>query len=312
MTTQLDHLTERDHWVAAFWLLLTVSLGAVYILLADICGFGTQNGFTISAVSERVAVTIDHQDGLSVRLSPGLTIPRLGLHLTQSALLHLPDRSQLDIARRATGTVYLQLEDPGRSGRATLTAADGQVFDLGGNDVLELSSSPGSAPSFILPFRGAVSLAPEIREGVEYLLLSGNATAFEQPLFGRRRAVLTAQLAQGDEVRWDGDSPNSGHQLDAPQQASGFIEVGEGEAINVVAHVVATRLKVWRYGAEPYIVQPSKWDAITKDPLVSILAVLFGALGALFVAYEGIVNILGAWKGRGKGGAGAKTVPSQN
>lgn len=307
MTDPLEHLLPRDHFKAACILVVVSILIAGYIGVVDWWGVGWERGFTISAVTERVAVTIEQKGGVSTRLSPQLNVTRLGLHLMQSSLLHLPDGAELDVARRGNGTAYLQLENLGPNGGATITAANGQVFDLDVNDTLQLNATPGEAPNFILPFRGAVRLAPEVREAVGYLLLSGEVTAYEKLLLGGRHAVLTTSLTRGDVVRWKGSPPWRGSQGNVlPQQASGFIQVGEGTAINVVAHVVASRLVVWRYGAKQYNIAPSIYSTIAGDPVVSEGFVpVVALLGGWLMAYEGFVKLWGAAKGRNKADSSA-------
>jgi hypothetical protein len=288
-------LSRRQHSLALLGTSTLFCLAVGYWIAIHWLHWGVQRGITISAVTQDVLVTVTDSEGASVRLPAGVSLGQQADPLEKPSRLSLPEHATIEIARAADGVVHLQLKGRSWTGKASLTSAEGTPISLGPGDALDVEKR-AIQPNFVLPFRGTVRLGPEVRDTIEYILLSGTVTVVDKILWGERHVVLTAPLETGDRVQWSSQSPAGDPTSPAEQMASGFVSVGEGPALRVVAHAAAKKLTIERFGAQPYDIEPSAFDTGAKDSFLSdFLIPIIALTGGVLVLYDGILKIWGAF-----------------
>jgi hypothetical protein len=67
---------------------------------------------------------------------------------------------------------------------------------------------------------------------------------------------------------------------------SGFVQVGEGPALNVTAYGSASELSAERFGAVPYVLRPTVFNRMLNDPLVTSVGAVMSVVLAFFGLYE--------------------------
>ncbi len=257
-----------------------------------------QRSFTVSAVTERVEITEHWKDGTSVRLPPHSSLLRTDQHFDHSILLYIPDGATIALAKKGTLPTRIQVRGSNNADLPSITNSDGERFPLQPNDTLAIgdTSTHQNESHFVMPFRGSLSLGTEVRETIEYILLRASITVIDkQPLSGRV-VVLTASLDPGDDLQWDSGTSGGALQNSFPNMGFGFVSVGEDAAISVVSHINATRLTVNRYGADPYIIEPSALDSALKDRLLTdILVPIVTFAGGILLIYDIGLKVWGGW-----------------
>lgn len=257
-----------------------------------------QSGYTVSARTETVTIRVADPQGLATTL-PVVDVPDAsdpaGVRRLQRATLEVPKDADITARRKRDGVVYLQIDTTAAdSGRAILTDADGAEITLPERVTLPVSlvrpaptpDMPARSDTLLIAFRGNVQIGDDVARLVEATLLEGSISIVERgALFGERYVVRDARLDPGDRVLWRGSDGGTA-------EASGFLQAGYGEALQITAYGTAQRLEIVRLGVQDFSFEPLPWDRIARNPIANLTAILLGLLAALFGFIEAVSKLI--------------------
>lgn len=269
---------------AALCLALLLVLGVAWAFLDN-----RENIFTVDALTEIVSVETSGEAfsgwlvGGGRLLENPLASSDTARALPPDTYLMIQSGTLVTVQRHGIRAVRIRLENPGAS-VGTLDVPGDPSVALGGWAVVLVT--PESSP-LILPFRGRLTVGDDVTSGVDSILLSGSVGVLEEQWIpGSRYNAGTTVLDRGDKIRFVNEV--SEHET---EQAivDGFLRVEPvdqerfTEAINgiqLMAHGVASYVKVERLGSTGYQIMAHRWARFLYDPLLAFLA----ALGALLFA----------------------------
>lgn len=273
--------------------LLAVSAIAALAIAAVAAAWPRERSFTVVAQTETARISVTSDDGIATVL-PWVRVDGLPAQTFEEATLRISSGSVLTLTRQRHGDLFVFIESQDAA-PASLVTIEGEVIQLQRDARLAVSLDRTALPderalsgSVLLPFRGSLELGADIANHVRYTLLSARIMIVEsQPLSSERFVIREAALDPGDRATW----------LDVnakpAEVAGGFAMIGEDAGIGFVAHAAADHLRIDRLGAASYVIRPSVWDRLAKDPVVSTLIILIGVLGgavgladALFKAWS--------------------------
>jgi hypothetical protein len=270
---------------ASLLVVLSVVLIGVFALLL----VPRDRGYFVSAETETLRVVVTDPAGTATRLP----FVRLGGNADTTytrAELQISAGVEIQLARKRESDLLVQLNWPeGSGGNAQLVTSDGDLVQLQPGAILRVGlQRPGPEPSdapmqdtVLMAYQGQVDLGADVARLVETTLLSGRVAIIErQPLSAERYVVHQSALDPGDHVLWRTVSG-------APSNAvAGFVQVGNGSALQVTAHAAADYMLVERFGAVGYVLRPSIWERVASDPVINGLLLALGFVSTLFGLFE--------------------------
>lgn len=254
-----------------------VALMVLLIALVILLVLPRERGFSISAETEIVDITVNDELGVAARLPvarlasrPDETFPLAALEASAGASLRLMRKRDGDLV------ISVRWEDATQA-LAQLVTRDGDIVELAPGDSLRVSlnrplpDGSMSPDTVLLAWSGGIDLGAGVTRQVETTLLSGRVQVLErQPLSGERFALFETQLDPGDHVLWRAADSS------AAPAVGGFVHAGVSDALRVTAHAAADHLLVERFGAQGYVLRPSVWDRLANDPVINTLLVVMG------------------------------------
>ena len=288
------HLGHWCHLVMLVGLLVVTTITAlivVFLLVLD-----RDRTYSLSAVTETVSIVVRDPHGLSARV-PAVSVLPSAEKPYELATLKVGNGSHVTLARKREGDLFATVDWPtNEAGSASLVTKEGAIVPLDSGASLRItldrnapwSSNARMPDSVLLAFRGEIRVGDDVAHLVERTLLSGHIMVVERqplhPLFDERFVVYQAPLDRGDVVEWQ-----QGHGSD-PAQVAGFVHVGSGEALQVTAHAAADHVLVNRFGAAPYVLRPTFWDRVSRDPFVAGALSWIVVLAALFAFIDVLIK----------------------
>jgi hypothetical protein len=232
--------------------------------------------------------------GVKARL-PKLKIRRPGApgavpeELCCSVVLEATDGVRLDLARELDGDLVIQATWSDSTGQAVrIVSADGKVRALQQGEVLQVLLSRSNngnegadgSDATVLVFRGELKVGDDLASLAERTLMSGTVRVVEASLIGRARYVVSeATLDPGDAIVWKAADQGKSVTVSGFVRASSAGESHEG--LQVTAHAGADYIEVQRFGAAAYSLRPSKFERLTRDPVLSTVVALMAAIVAI-------------------------------
>ncbi len=222
--------------------------------------------------------------------------------------LVLPEGSRLTLIRMAGEPLRLRIDGHVEGGAPTVSAAGldaelalpkGTVITVAGAAGDPAASCAHRLPPLALRGAGALavgaSLASDSRDSPEELagvdeaeFLARNA----QPLMAGGRVFVRGRTLLGTSYDADELTLQAGDQLRVPASAAGagsvfLAQVGGCAPLAVRGFVQSRDVELLRLGSDSSKAGVSFWQAITKDPLLTLLV---GVLGAFLATYWSFVN----------------------
>lgn len=260
------------------------------VLILVLCGiifYPRHTLFTLEARSEKLVVKVVdevlaewHFDRLSVFRDPFDTEDLLAL---SDATLLVNPGAEVEFNRNLHGPLQIVVRAQDEVSAGEIIDASGQRIELGPwsslrVETMSTDANPGGK-AMLIPFRGIVDLGDDVATGVTGVLLEGKVQIAEEELIGNTRYVANiTTLDRGDRISL------FEHNTREPAIVEGFVRVGLGEALEMVAHGPAGYVMVQRLGSGGYTITPSIWRRIMEEPLLASLVVLIGILGTAFGA----------------------------
>lgn len=226
--------------------------------------------------------------------------------------LVLPEGSRVTLIRMAGEPLRLRIDGHANGGAPTVTAAglngelDGQlalpkgaVVTVAGATGDPAASCAHRLPPLALRGVGALevgaSLASDTRDSAEELAGQSEAEFLArntQPLMAGGRVFVRGRTLLGTSFDADELTLQAGDQLRVPAGAGGvaavfMLQVGGCAPLAVRGFVQSRDVELLRMGSDVSFARVSFWQAVTKDPLLTLL---FGLLGAFLATYWSFVN----------------------
>ena len=163
------------------------------------------------------------------------------------------------------------------------------------------SAAHAGEPAQTFPLRGEPTIGDDVASGVEYMLLSGQATVIQTTHWRWLVEWLalplsfvadTRTLGTGDRVVPRSPSrPVAADKLDDRGLMTGFVRVSAGKPMTVVLQGALRSVDIYRFNNSPAVVEGSLWSRIRSDPLLSYL---LGALGVVYALGQFVLHT--PWK----------------
>lgn len=273
------------------------------LLLIGLLAWPRTYVYTFSVQTEVAEFTIKRDINVE-HFNLGVALPTetsKGFKEIEDANLEIQTGTTVRAVRKGKGPLILQLtsKKPDQpAGKIETGLGQSQSVPFGTELKIDIPPSTGnnrpSSETFIMPFQGILAIGEDVAPKVKEILLAGKVQIIEQlPFFGQRYILETTELNRGDRVYLHNTGTRSSDNPSEPI-AEGFIYVGGKDAMYVTAHVKADEVKVIRFGAKAYTIEPSLLSRIIASPSTTLVVLIPTLLASLVIIWQWLTGERGS------------------